>query len=209
MAFALLNNPPMQKLARALIALMLSAMAFSPSAQAVTLSQLKNEPNLTPDQFAHYFSDFEFKFHAEVQDHDVFLRTKSGDCDDFATLAAEVLAKKGYTPRMIAIRMKGETHVVCYIKETESYLDYNTRKDAHPLVPCAGDITVIAKKVAESFGRDWVATYEFTYEDAQKVKRLVNNIIPNKPPAQLAKENVNTAAAGTKVKGSKAPKSTN
>ncbi|MGZ4962063.1 MAG: hypothetical protein ACXWKG_01180 [Limisphaerales bacterium] len=196
----------MHKLARALIVILLSALAFSPSARALTMSQLKSVPNLTPDKFAHYFSDFEFKFHAEVQDHDVFLRTKSGDCDDFATVAAEVLAQKGYTPRMVAIRMKGETHVVCYIEETQSYLDYNTRKETSPLVPCSADITVIAHKVAESFGRDWVATYEFTYNEGEKVKRLVNNIIPNKPPAQLAKENLDTAAAGTKTKASKASK---
>jgi len=171
------------------------------------MSQLKQVPNLTPDQFARYFADFEFKFHAEVQDHDVFLRTKSGDCDDFATVAAEVLSQKGYTPRMIAIRMKGETHVVCYIEETQSYLDYNTRKEAHPLVPCSADITVVAKKVAESFGRDWVATYEFTYNEGEKLKRLVNEIIPNKPE-QYAKESaaVRTAAAGTKTKATKLAK---
>jgi hypothetical protein len=196
----------MHKLARAFIFILLSALAFSPSAQALTMRQLKQVPNLTPDQFAHYFADFEFKFHAEVQDHDVFLRTKSGDCDDFATVAAEVLAQKGYTPRMIAIRMKGETHVICYIEETQSYLDYNTRKDKSPLVPCIDDITVIAHKVAQSFGRDWVATYEFTYSENDKLKRLVNNIIPNNQATQLAKEPVTTAAAGTKTKGFKSPK---
>lgn len=194
----------MQKFARTLLTFVLAALAFSPSAHALTMRQLKDVPNLTPEKFAHYFSDFEFKFHAEVQDHDVFLRTKSGDCDDFATVAAEVLAGKGYTPRMIAIRMKGETHVICYIEETQSYLDYNTRKDASPLVPCSPEITVIAKKVAESFGRDWVATYEFTYNEGEKVKRLVNNIIPNQLPAQLATADAaNHVAAGTKTKGSK------
>jgi hypothetical protein len=196
----------MQKLGRAFIVILLFAVAFSPSAHALTMRQLKDIPHLTPEQLAHQFADFEFKFHAEVQDHDVFLRTKSGDCDDYATVAAEVLAGKGYTPRMIAIRMKGETHVVCYIEETQSYLDYNTRKDHSPLVPCSPDITVIAKKVAESFGRDWVATYEFTYSEDQKVKRLVNNIIPNNPPSQLAKES-NIAVAGTKTKSAKSPKS--
>ncbi len=194
----------MQKLGRAFIVILLFAVAFSPSAHALTMRQLKDIPNLTPEQLAHQFADFEFKFHAEVQDHDVFLRTKSGDCDDFATVAAEVLAGKGYTPRMIAVRMKGETHVICYVEETQSYLDYNTRKDQSPLVPCSPDITVIAKKVAASFGRDWVATYEFTYSEGEKVKRLVNNIIPN-TPARLDKES-NIAAAGTKTK-SKSPKS--
>jgi hypothetical protein len=197
----------MQKLARVVLAIVLSALALSPSARALTVAQLKAMPNLTPEQFAHQFSDFEFKFHAEVQDHDVFLRTKSGDCDDFATVAADVLAGKGYTPRMIAIRMKGETHVVCYIDETQSYLDYNTRKETHPLVPCSPDITEIAHKVAESFNRDWVATYEFTYTESDKTKRLVNNIIPNQPPSEVAKQPVLTAAAGTKQKSSKSNRS--
>ena len=197
----------MQKFARAIFAILFSALAFSPSAHALTMRQLKDTPNLTPEQFAHQFADFEFKFHAEVQDHDVFLRTKSGDCDDFATVAAEVLAKKGYTPRMIAVRMKGETHVICYIEETHSYLDYNTRKETRPLVPCSPDITAIAHKVALSFGRDWVATYEFTYNENEKVKRLVNNIIPNQPAFEVAQEPVRSAAAGTKQKYSKSPKS--
>jgi hypothetical protein len=199
----------MQKFARTVMTVLLAALAFSPSAHAVTMRQLKDTRHLTPEQFAHQFADFEFKFHAEVQDHDVFLRTRSGDCDDFATVAAEVLTLNGYTPRMIAVRMKGETHVICYIEETKSYLDYNTRKDAHPLVPCSPDITVIAKKVAESFNRDWVATYEFTYNEGEKVKRLVNNIIPNQPASVIAKESVDASAAGTKQKHSKSPKSRN
>jgi hypothetical protein len=190
----------MQTFARTIATIVLSALAFCTSANALTMRQLKDVPNLTPEKFAKCFADFEFKFHAEVQDHDVFLRTKSGDCDDFATVAAEVLVQKGYTPRMIAVRMKGETHVICYIEETQSYLDYNTRKDASPLVPCSPDITEIAHKVAESFGRDWVATYEFTYNEGEKVKRLVNNIIPNNVPAQLAKVTDETAAAGSKQK---------
>ena len=198
----------MHKLARVVAGTVLIALAISQSAQALTMRQLKDIQHLTPEQLAQQFADFEFKFHAEVQDHDVFLRTKSGDCDDFATVAAEVLAEKGYTPRMIAVRMKGETHVVCYIDETQSYLDYNTRKDAKPLVPCSPDITVIAHKVAESFGRDWVATYEFTYSESDKCKRLVNNIIPNKVPAQVAKADAQQhVAAGTKAKSSKVSKS--
>jgi hypothetical protein len=196
---------PMFKFARAIFVAVLFAIALVPSANALTMRQLKSMPNMTPDKLARCFADFEFKFHEEVQDHDVFLRTKSGDCDDFATVAAEVLERDGYTPRMIAIRMKGETHVVCYVEEAHGYLDYNTRKERNPIVPCSPDITVIAHKVADSFGRDWVATYEFTYTEHDKTKRLVNNIIPNRPPSQLAAENgVTSAAAGTKPK---APKS--
>ncbi len=147
------------------------------SASALTFNELKQTPSLTPEKFTSFFKDFAFKFHEEVQDHDVFLATKSGDCDDFATLAAAVLSKHGYTPRLVAIRMKGETHVVCYVPEVEGYLDYNFRGDSHPVIPCSPALPEIAKKVAQSFGRDWIATYEFTFRGG--VKRLVDNILTN------------------------------
>ncbi len=147
------------------------------TSQAITVNELKKIPKLTPQQFASYFSDFEYKFHAEVQDHDVFLATKSGDCDDYATLAADVLARNGYTTQLIAVRMKGETHVVCYIAETKSYLDYNYRKEESKLVSSSRSITEIAKKVADSFNRNWIATYQFTF--SKGVKRLVQTIITN------------------------------
>ena len=174
---------------RLLICVQLLAFFFVmvPSAHATTLDQLRDEPGLTPDKLASYFAGFEFKFHEEVQDHDVFWETKSGDCDDYATLAAEVLARHGYSPRLIAVRMKGETHVVCYIAETGSYLDYNCRKDAQKLVPCSSRLTDIARKVADSFGRDWVATYEFTYREPEKLKRLVDRIVTNRSIASVRK----------------------
>jgi hypothetical protein len=153
------------------------------SSQAITVAQLRGVSKLTPETFASYFADFEFKFHDEVQNHDKFLASKSGDCDDYATLAADILSRNGYTPRLIAVRMKGETHVVCYINETKSYLDYNCRKDATKTVACSPSIKEIAKKVAQSFGRDWVATYQFTFSEG--IKRLVQSIIPN-PSASKA-----------------------
>ena len=180
----------------AVAVLVLVCLAFAPNSQALSMEELRSIPNLTPKKFAQCFASFEFKFHAEVQNHEVFLKTKSGDCDDFATVAAEILSERGYTPRMIAVRMKGETHVVCYIQETGSYLDYNMRKEAEPLVPCSPAITEIARKVARSFSRDWVATYEFTYEPREDVKRLVDNIIPNHSTVEQA--SLPSAQAGAK-----------
>jgi hypothetical protein len=181
----------------------LLCLAFAQTSQALSMKELRQMPNLTPVTFAKCFADFKFKFHAEVQNHDVFLGAKSGDCDDYATVAAEILAERGYTPRMIAIRMKGETHVVCYIQETGSYLDYNTRKDADPLVPCSPIITDIARKVAKSFGRDWVATYEFTYDESESVKRLIANIVSNPSSQQVASSGDPQAGATPKSKKSK------
>lgn len=174
---------------RVLICVQLLAFLFfsGPLSRAMTLDQLRDTPALTPDKLASYFAGFEFKFHEEVQDHEIFWETKSGDCDDYATLAAEILAHHGYTPRLIAVRMKGETHVVCYIPETGSYLDYNCRNDTQKLVPCSSRLTDIAHKVADSFGRDWVATYEFTYREAEKLKRLVDRIVTNRSLASVRK----------------------
>ncbi len=156
---------------------LLAGLLAATSTQALTVDEIRAMPDLTPDKFASLFSDFKFRFHEEVQDFQTFITTKSGDCDDYATLAADVLSKRGYTPRLIAVRMKGETHVVCYIEETRSYLDYNSRKDSQKLVLCNNVLTGIARSVADSFSKDWIATYEFTYSKKEKVKRLVNRII--------------------------------
>jgi hypothetical protein len=174
---------PLLKAAMRLISKLLIGAQFlvvfslSVSVQAVTVSELRNSSKMTPERFAQYFNDFKFKFHDDVQDFDTFVTSKSGDCDDYATLAADVLSRHGYTPRLIAVRMKGETHVVCYIEETKSYLDYNCRKDEQKTVVCSTVLTDIARSVAESFGKDWIATYEFTYSRKEKVKRLVNQIV--------------------------------
>src|SRR5688572_28170495 len=107
--------------------LVLYLVSASLSLFAVSLDDLRNMEGLTPQKFASYFSDFEFKFRAEVQSPEVFLATESGDCDDYSILAATILKEKGYTPRLISVRMPDVTHVVCYIEETKSYLDYNNR----------------------------------------------------------------------------------
>lgn len=174
------NALAMRFFPKILTGVLLLAGSFIPaiSSNAVTVSELRSVSKLTPETFASYFSDFEFKFHDEVQDHATFLATKSGDCDDYATLAADILKRNGYTPRLIAVRMKGETHVVCYVPETKSYLDYNFRKDEKKTVQCSEAIKEIARKVAQSFGRDWIATYQFTFSEG--VKRLVQSIITNR-----------------------------
>ena len=185
MAPALLKPDSMRLIVKLVLGAQLLVGLFTTSAHALTVDDIRKTPNLTPTRFAEFFSDFKFKFHDDVQDHNVFVTSKSGDCDDYATLAADVLSKYGYTPRLIAVRMKGETHVICYIDETRSYLDYNCRKDEQKMVPCGTGITEIARSVADSFGKDWIATYEFTYSKREKVKRLVNDIIypANQKPA--------------------------
>ena len=141
---------------------------------AVSLEELRSEPDLTPEKFANHFRNFRFDFRAEVQDPEAFLRSESGDCDDYAVLASFVLKEKGYTPHLIAIRMPKVVHVVCYIEETHSYLDYNDRKESRKTIPCSAELHDIAGKVAKSFSAPWSTASEFTFE--RGLKRLVATV---------------------------------
>jgi hypothetical protein len=156
--------------------------AFSWPLAAVTLNELKADPQLTPQRFASYFADFDFQFRAEVQSPKDFLAARCGDCDDYATLAAEVLAGKGYTPHLVAVRMKGIVHVVCYIEETQSYLDFNKRKEAACTVRSDGSLENIASQVAKSFRAPWTSASEFSYEAG--LKRLVKTVLKNGLPSK-------------------------
>ena len=159
-------------------------VALSFPVHALSLEQIRNVPDLTPSKFASFFRDFEFKFHREVQSPDVFLATRSGDCDDFSTLAAAVLREKGYTTRLITVRMPGVTHVVCYVEETESYLDYNNRSYFDRTVAAKPQIEAIAQSVAKSYKLDWISATEFSFDDG--AKRLVQTVLPSKKEKSFA-----------------------
>lgn len=158
---------------------------------AVTLEEIRNTPDLTPAKFASFFSEFDYKFRADVQKPAAFLASETGDCDDYATLAALVLKEKGYTPRLITVRMPGVVHVVCYVEETGSYLDYNNRKYVLKVTKSGSDLNEIARRVAKSYRLDWTSVSEFTFGDG--VKRLVSTVLPDNGAVALAKapENFN------------------
>lgn len=136
---------------------------------AVTLDELLNTEKMTPRKFASYFKDFEYKFHEEIQNPDVFLSTKSGDCDDYAIMADRVLRKHGFKTRLISIRMPGLlTHVVCYVDDEKLYLDFNNRVYLSRTEKADPDLRDIAKKVAKSFEANWTSVSEFTYREGAK-----------------------------------------
>jgi hypothetical protein len=137
-------------------------------AAALTLAELRADPNLTPERFMKYFANFKFEMGRTVRKPEVFLETQSGDCDDFATLAADLLRQKGYTTRLVAVFLPEEVHVVCYVAETNSYLDYNCRKNSSPLVKCDADLAAIGASVAQSFRTQWRSVSEFTFQDGLK-----------------------------------------
>jgi Transglutaminase-like superfamily len=159
----------------ALIAALTLTWAPASSAQTpanaanLTLEQLRNDSSLTPERFGRYFRDFEFKLGQDRQAPRDFLAARSGDCDDFACLAAEVLREKKYTTRLVAVFMKGQTHVVCYVDEVHGYLDYNLRKEASAVQPATAKLEDIAGKVAAYFRNRWLSASEFTYEGNQPV----------------------------------------
>ena len=158
------------------------------SSSAISVRELRAAPDLTPENFAGHFRNFKFEFRAKVQSPDKFLASRSGDCDDYSTLAAQILRERGYTPRLIAVRMPKIVHVVCYISETQSFLDYDLRGKKTPLQKSEPDIASIAAKVAKRYDSPWTSASEFTYHEG--VKRLVATVLPS--------SNVNTAVASLK-----------
>ena len=153
-------------------------LGLARSSFGLTLEEIRQIPDLTPRKFASLFSEFKFKFRAEVQEPRVFLATESGDCDDYSTLAADVLRERGYTPRLITIRMPNLVHVVCYIEETKCYLDYNNRSFFARTVSSGTSLEDIAKKVAKSSSLPWISASEFTFAEGEK--RLVKTVLSSK-----------------------------
>jgi hypothetical protein len=142
------------------------------TARALTLAELRAEPNLTPERLMTHFADFKFELGSKVRAPDTFLANRCGDCDDFATLAADLLKEKGYSTRLVVVYMPNDVHVVCYVAETNSYLDYNRRKQASPLVKSTGELEDIAASVAHSFRSPWRSVAEFTFR--QGVRHFVS-----------------------------------
>lgn len=172
---------PTGPIAKFYFAVLLSTICFQVS--ALSLEDLRSQSDLTPNQFAAHFRDFDFIFRKQIQAPEVFLASKSGDCDDYSTLAAEILREKGYTPRLVTIRMPGVTHVVCYIEETKSYLDYNNRGKSNALVACENNLSAIAASVARSYRLKWTSASEFTFD--RGMKRLVKTVIESRRDTRI------------------------
>jgi hypothetical protein len=153
---------PNQFLARLLSVLCLAVAAIG--SPALTLEELRNDSDLTPERFMAYIRDFQFKLGEKRQSPEVFLETRTGDCDDFASLAAEILREKKFTTRLIAVFMDGQTHVVCYVEEIKGYLDYNRRAETSVIQPTNGKLEDMADKVAAWFRTAWRCVSEFTYQ---------------------------------------------
>jgi hypothetical protein len=149
-------------------------MAPAGVAHGVTLAELRADPKLTPERLMAYFAGFKFELSRQLRQPDTFLANRCGDCDDFATLAADLLREKGYSTRLVAVIMPQDVHVVCYVAESHGYLDYNRRNQTAPLVKCDGDLGAVAASVAESFRSPWRSASEVTIRNG--VRRFVSTV---------------------------------
>lgn len=161
--------------ARSILRWSLAGICLPLTLLAVTLEELRTVEKLNSRKFAGYFKDFDYSFHEEIQQPEVFLETRSGDCDDYAILADMVLRERGFTTRLITVRMPGLVpHVVCYVMEDKVYLDYNNRIYLTRTEKADPDLRDIARKVAKSFEANWTSVSEFKYVDG--LKELVQTI---------------------------------
>jgi hypothetical protein len=159
----------MAAILRALVAILaLAWLTTATPASAITLAQLRADLKLTPERLMKYFAGFKFKLGDTVQMPDSFLASQSGDCDDFATLAADLLREKGYHTRLVVVHMTNDTHVVCYVAEAHAYLDFNRRRATEPLMPSDGKLADIAASVAKSFRSQWRTASEFSFRNGER-----------------------------------------
>lgn len=179
-------RPPLQRRIslRHLFAGGLACLFGGPWLTAASLPILENDPKMTPKRFANHFENFDYEFFSRVQRPEVFLSTRSGDCDDYALLADRILSKRNYTTRIVRVVLTGRriNHVVCYVEESKAYLDYNSRNYFLNLDRSGRTLREIAEKVAASFEASWSSASEFTYDYATDKKTIVYTVIKTDPP---------------------------
>jgi hypothetical protein len=199
----MLVNPYMRRHKKCAMA---GAMAFATlfsatRLPALTFSDLLSDSGMTPRKFAGYFEDFEWAMHPfDVQDPEVFLETRRGDCIDYAVMADYVLRRDGYGTRLIRVEMVGKNigHAICYITQSTAYLDYNNRKYFMKLQHSSPRLRDIASRVADSFDANWSFATEFTYTYKEDVKRAVMTVVKTDPP-DLDPDSGSAMAARTKA----------
>ncbi|GAB5560764.1 MAG: hypothetical protein SynsKO_24110 [Synoicihabitans sp.] len=129
------------------------------------------------------FEDFDYTLHYHVQPQDQFLRSKSGDCDDYACLADDVLAPRGFETRLIHVRLAGRvSHAVCYITDDRAYLDFNNRKVFFTMTRSDPSLRKIATKVAKSLNANWTSAFEFEFSYVTQQKLITAKVVRTQDP---------------------------
>jgi Transglutaminase-like domain len=165
--------------------MMIFVVAALPAARCVTMADLLSDSQMNPKRFAAYFEDFDFDLHPfDVQDPEIFLESRKGDCIDYAVMADHVLRRDGYGTRLIRVEMIGKNmgHAICYVNQNSAYLDYNNRKYFLKLQKSGSRLREIATRVADSFDANWTFASEFTYTYKEDVKRAVMTVVKTDAP---------------------------
>jgi hypothetical protein len=91
-------------------------------------------PTQTPEQIAKWFSS-EFKYQAKNPDMpqtpEETLKLRTGDCDDFAFLAAAILAENGVKSKVIIIKYRGSDmmHAICIYRDDNGTYDFISNQE--------------------------------------------------------------------------------
>ena len=175
-----------KRCARRLACLLVAGLAGAlPTLQAFTMNDLLADPDMNPKRFAGRFGDFDFEYYLRVQNPEVFLSTKKGDCADYAILGDYVLRQKKFETRLIRVVLVGSlAHDVCYVFEVKAYLDYNNRTYFSKLQRSSRSIREIADKVADSFQANWTSASVYTYNYTEDIKHLTLTVVKTDPPAE-------------------------
>lgn len=97
--------------------------AFGQSAE-LTLSSIK-----TPEEIARWLSD-EFMYILEFPDKwqsaEETIRTKKGDCEDFAILTSEILTRQGVKNNIVIVKFDklGTSHAICIWKSSRGTYNF-------------------------------------------------------------------------------------
>jgi hypothetical protein len=81
--------------------------------------------------------------------------------------------------------MEKQSHVVCYVKESGGFLDFNRRSEAHPVVASDGSLADIANRVSSYFQSKWRMASEIAYHENSPV--YVNIEFPRAPSVMAKK----------------------
>ncbi len=149
-----------------------------------TFTELRTAPKITPRQFGNLFMEFRYEYSPYVLQVDEFLSDRTGDCDDYALLANDILSRHGYHTRFIQVSLAGSdvAHAICYVGENRAYLDYNNRRYEMNLERSGPTLRDIAMKVADAFEKNWTTAteYSFSYDDYRKQARYT--VVKTDPP---------------------------
>ena len=147
----------------------------------LSLAKLQNDPQLTPATFPAFFSSFKYLPQEGSQPPEVFITSQAGNAADYAVLAGRVLKAKGFSTRLILIRLASQrTHTVCYLPQDKGYLEFKAVGPPGKPIPCGATIREIANQAAGALKAYWTSASEFTMDN--EVKRMLATVVRTDPP---------------------------